>query len=250
MTAWTELTTDDFRALDPERTIAILPIAAVEQHGPHLPVSTDTAISDGMMAEVFSRLPDDVSVLVLPTQAVGKSNEHLRSPGTLTFSAETALRISVEIGESVHRAGLRKLVMVTSHGDNIDLMAVAARELRVRLGMLVVHASWRRLGLPENLFDAREAAHGIHAGEIETSLMLHFRPELVRTEKLGDFTPVSVNMENEFAILRPTGPPPSGGSPRICMRQAPPAMPRAGALKKAAAPPSIRRCGSSSCCGT
>src|SRR6266567_1488690 len=93
---WSDLTTRDFAALDPESTIAILPVAAIEQHGPHLAVSTDTVIADGMLREVLSRLPDDLSVLVLPTQAIGKSNEHVRSPGTLTLSAETALRIWVE----------------------------------------------------------------------------------------------------------------------------------------------------------
>jgi creatinine amidohydrolase len=205
-TQWSELTTAEFAALDPEQTIAILPVAAIEQHGPHLAVSTDTVIAEGMLREVIARLPDDLSVLALPLQAIGKSNEHLRSPGTLTLSAETALRTWVEIGESVHRAGLRKLVIVTSHGGNVDLLAVAARELRVRLGMLVVHTSFRRLGLPPGLFDEREAAHGIHAGDIETSLMLHFRPDLVRTDRLANFVPSSVGMENEFALLRPTGP--------------------------------------------
>jgi creatinine amidohydrolase len=204
-TYWGELTTAEFAALDPERTVAILPIAAIEQHGPHLAVSTDTIIADGMVGEVIARLPDDLSILALPTQAIGKSNEHVRSPGTITFSAETALRMWVEIGESIARAGLRKLVMVTSHGGNVDLLAVAARELRVRFQMLAVHTSWRRLGLPPNLFDDREAAHGIHAGDIETSLMLHFRPDLVRQEKRANFVPASVAIESEFSILRPIG---------------------------------------------
>jgi creatinine amidohydrolase len=205
-TQWSELTSAEFAGLDPERTIAVLPVAAIEQHGPHLAVSTDTIIAEGMMGEVIARLPDDLSILVLPLQAIGKSNEHLRSPGTITLSAETALRCWVEIGEAVHRAGLRKLVMVTSHGGNVDLLAVAAREMRVRLQMLVVHTSFRRLGLPKGLFDDQEAAHGIHAGDIETSLMLRFRPDLVRLDRLANFAPASVGMENEFALLRPTGP--------------------------------------------
>src|SRR5215207_10188078 len=86
---WGELTTKDFEGLNPDTTIAILPVAATEQHGPHLPVMTDTAIADGMIALLRQRLPDDVSVLVLPVQAVGKSNEHILSPGTLTLSADT-----------------------------------------------------------------------------------------------------------------------------------------------------------------
>ena len=106
---WGDLTSAEFRALDPATTIALLPVAAYEQHGPHLAVSTDTVIGEGLMGELVAQLPDDLSVLVMPTMAVGKSNEHLRFPGTLTFSAETALRMWVELGECVHRAGRKEV---------------------------------------------------------------------------------------------------------------------------------------------
>ena len=202
---WIELTTEEFASLDPEKTIAVLPIAAIEQHGPHLAVSTDTIIGQGMVDAVIARLPEDLSALFLPVQAVGKSNEHLRSPGTITYSAETALRVWTEIGESVARAGLRKMVIVTSHGGNVDVMGIVARELRVNHRMLAVTTAWRRLGLPKGLYSDQEAAHGIHAGDIETSLMLHFRPDLVRPDKAENFVPSSVRMENEFKLLRPTG---------------------------------------------
>lgn len=202
---WSELAATDFAALDPETTIAVWPIAATEQHGPHLPVATDAAIADGMIGEVLQRLPDDLDILVLPTQAVGKSNEHLRSPGTLTLSAETALKAWTEIGEAVHRAGLRKLVMVNSHGGNVDLISIVARELRVRLGMLVVGCSWNRFGRPPGLYTDEELAVGIHAGDVETSLMLHFRPDLVRMEEAGNFAPATIGIAKEFDLLRPTG---------------------------------------------
>jgi creatinine amidohydrolase len=202
---WIELTTEEFAGLDPEKTIAVLPIAAIEQHGPHLAVSTDTIIAHGMVGAVIARLPEDLFALFLPVQAVGKSNEHIRSRGTITYSAETALRVWTEIGESVARAGVRKLVIVTSHGGNVDVMGIVVRELRVNHQMLVVTTAWRRLGLPQGLYSDQEAAHGIHAGDIETSLMLHFRPDLVRREKAENFVPSSVRMENEFKFLRPTG---------------------------------------------
>lgn len=202
---WSELATTDFAGLDPETTIAVWPIAATEQHGPHLPVATDTAIADGMVAEVLRRLPDDLRILVLPTQAIGKSNEHLRSPGTLTLSAETALRAWVEIGEAVHRSGLRKLVMVNSHGGNVDLISIVARELRVRFGMLVVACSWSRFGRPAGLYTEEELAVGIHAGDVETSLMLHFRPDLVRMDRAENFAPASIAISRDFEVLRPTG---------------------------------------------
>jgi creatinine amidohydrolase len=202
---WVELTTEDFRTLDPERTIAILPVAAIEQHGPHLPVATDTVIADGMIRETLVRLPDDLDVLVLPTQTVGKSNEHLRSPGTVTLTAATLIAAWTEIGESVHRAGLRKLVMVNAHGGNVEVLGIVARELRVRFGMLAVVAAWRRFGLPPGLYSETEAAVGIHAGDIETSLMLHFRPDLVRMERAENFAPTSIEMAETFRHLRPTG---------------------------------------------
>jgi creatinine amidohydrolase len=202
---WTDLTTKEFETLDPGHTIAVLPIAAVEQHGPHLSVATDTAINQGMLDDLARRLPDELSILILPIQAIGKSNEHIRSPGTLTLSAETALRTWIEIGESVARAGLRKLVIVNSHGGNSALLDVVTRELRAKCAMLAVHTSWSRFGKPEGMFTAAEGVHGIHGGDVETSLMLHFRPDLVRMNKARNFASSAQAMEKEFTYLRPTG---------------------------------------------
>ncbi|WP_342358961.1 creatininase family protein [Terrarubrum flagellatum] len=202
---WSDLTTEEFKGLDPEKVIAILPIGATEQHGPHLAVSVDTDINNGMIAETLKILPDDLSILILPTQAIGKSNEHIRSPGTITFSAETALRAWVEIGECVHRAGLRKLIMVNSHGGNVDLISIVCRELRVRCQMLAVACNWGRLGSPAGLYTDLESAVGIHAGDNETSMMLHFRPDRVRMEKAKNFAPSTIKISKEFDLLRPTG---------------------------------------------
>lgn len=165
--------------MDPARSIAILPTAAVEQHGPHLPVGVDTMIAEGMLAEFRRMCPDDLSPLILPVQAVGKSNEHLWATGTLTLTAETALKAWVEIGLSVARAGVRKIVIVNSHGGNLDLVSILTRELRVQAGMLAVKCQWGGFGRPEGMYGAHETAFGIHGGDVETSLMLHFRPETV-----------------------------------------------------------------------
>ena len=202
---WAELKSAEFRGLDPETTIAILPVAATEQHGPHLPVMTDTAIAEGMIALLRERLPPDVSVLVLPIQTIGKSNEHLLSPGTLSLSAETLQRVLSETGEGVHRAGLRKLVFANSHGGNASVLTTVARELRVRFGMLVVATHWRSFGLPNGMYDAVEGRHGIHAGDIETSLMLSFRRDLVSMNRAKNFVSSAIAMEKEFTYLGPTG---------------------------------------------
>lgn len=202
---WAELKSNDFRGLDPETTVAILSVAATEQHGPHLPVMTDTAIAAGMIGLLKDRLPPDLNVLVLPIQTIGKSNEHLLSPGTLSLSAETLQHVLIETAEGIHRAGLRKLVLANSHGGNASVLATVTRELRVRLGMLAVATHWRSFGLPNGMYDAVEARHGIHAGDIETSLMLSFRPDLANMDKAKNFVSSAIAMEKEFTHLGPTG---------------------------------------------
>jgi creatinine amidohydrolase len=205
---WIEMTWEDFRAGDPVRWIAVLPVAAVEQHGPHLPTGVDGYIAEGYLGRVLALLPETLPATFLPLQWIGKSDEHLAYPGTLTLAAESALRTWTGIGESAHRAGVRKLVIVNSHGGNSALLELVARELRVRLGMLVVTASWSRFGYPDGLFGETERAHGIHGGAIETSLMLAIRPDLVRMDKAADFQSQTLTMEKEFKWLRadrPTG---------------------------------------------
>lgn len=202
---WFDLTARDFAALDPERTIAVLPIAATEQHGPHLSVGTDSIIASGMCEAVIAALPASLSVLFLPVQMIGKSNEHLRSPGTLTLSAQTLISAWTEIGESVARAGIRKLVIVNSHGGNVEVQGIVARELRVRCQMLVAQTAWRRLGVPPGLFSDTENVFGIHGGDFETSVMLHFAPHRVRRENMQDFVPHSIAMSRNYAQLRMTG---------------------------------------------
>jgi creatinine amidohydrolase len=198
---WLSLSTDEFSTRDMSRAVAILPVAAIEQHGPHLPVGVDTLIAQGYLERVRALAPDDLDLLVLPVQTIGKSNEHLAFPGTLTLTAETVIAAWREIGESIYRAGCRKLVIVNSHGGNIPVIDIVARELRVRLGMLCVTTAWHRLGYPQDLFSAHELRHGIHGGEIETSLMLAFAPHMVRMEKAADFTPRTVAMAEEFTHL-------------------------------------------------
>jgi creatinine amidohydrolase len=207
---WMEMTWADIAAAGEavRRWIAVLPLAAVEQHGPHLPLGVDAYIAEAYLARVRKILPETLPVTFLPVQRVGVSAEHLGYPGTLTLSAATAIKAWTEIGESLARAGLRKLLLVTSHGGNVAAMELAARDLRTRLGMLAVTVGWHRFGYPEGTFSGEERRHGIHGGDIETSLMLAAMPDAVRTEKAAQATPATVAMAREFKWLgayRPAG---------------------------------------------
>ncbi|RVT83205.1 creatininase family protein [Rhodobacteraceae bacterium CCMM004] len=184
---WADLRAPEFAGLNAGTSIAVLPTAAVEQHGPHLPVGTDTLIAGGMLDTLRRDCPDDLDLLILPVQAVGKSNEHLWAAGTLTLTAATALAAWTEIGLSVARAGVDKIVVVNSHGGNLDLVSILCRELRVQAGMLAVKCQWGAFGAPDGLLSETETRYGIHGGDAETSLMLAFRPETVDLRRAEDF---------------------------------------------------------------
>ncbi len=196
---WQDLTTVDFESLDPDRTVAVLPVGAVEQHGPHLPVATDALVAAAVAEAAVNAAAPDVPVLLLPLMPVGKSNEHIDFPGTLTFPAETLIALWREIGESVARSGVRKMLFVNAHGGQPQVMEIVARELRVRHEMLCVTSSWWHMGTPEGLVPPEEARHGIHGGMVETSLILHLAPHLVHMDKAENFRPVMAEIaaENE-----------------------------------------------------
>ncbi len=202
---WGDYRTVDFEGLDPEAVIAVVPVAAIEQHGPHLPVSTDTTIMQGMIETMLPLVPDDLDVRFLPVQAVGKSNEHLRAPGTLTLPATSLIEAWTELGLSVARAGVRKIVFVNSHGGNEEIMGIVARELRVKAGMLAVKTSWQRFGRPAGMYTEAEERLGIHGGDVETSLMLHFRPDLVVMEEARDFKSATSRADAVLRLLKPQG---------------------------------------------
>ena len=198
---WQDYRAPEWQAVDPMNTTAILPTAAIEQHGPHLPVGSDTIINEGLLDLLRQKCPADLDLRILPVQQVGKSNEHLWAAGTLTLTAPTALAVWTEIGLSVARAGVRKLVILNSHGGNVDLMSIVGRELRVQAGMLVVKLGWGAFGVPEAMYSAQETTYGIHGGDVETSLVLAFRPDTVDRAAAQDF-----RSSAETSAISPIGP--------------------------------------------
>ena len=202
---WGDFTTEEFKGLDPHKTIAILPIAAIEQHGPHLPVSTDTTIMAGMLKTLIPLIAEDHDVRILPIQSIGKSNEHIRAPGTLTIPATDLINQWSEIGASVARAGIRKVIIITSHGGNEEVMAIVTRELREQFNMMAIKTSWMRFGLPDGFYSEVEQKYGIHGGDVETSLMLHFRPHCVDMTKAQNFRSRVQDAEAELAMIKHTG---------------------------------------------
>ncbi len=205
---WIDIDPPDLAGSDRERWIAVLPLAATEQHGPHLPLETDVLIAQAYLARVGELLSDAMPVTFLPLQPVGISSEHTDFPGTLTLSPQAALKSWMALGESVARAGLKKLVMVTSHGGNSAAMSLVAQELRTHHRMLVVTTAWGRLSAPEALFSAQEVQHGIHGGAVETSIMLARHGAQVRREAIADFRPSTVAMARDFRWLSAQRPAP------------------------------------------
>jgi len=179
--SWTEIA-----ALpDRENTVIVLPTGAIEQHGPHLPCAVDWVISSGVVGHALARLPDTVPAFAMAPITYGKSEEHLHFPGTMTLSGETLLATMNEIGESVYRAGFRKLLIVNGHGGQPQIMEIAAREMRLRHGDYIVVPSftWRVPNVAGRYLSDKEKKLAMHAGHGETALLLALAPDTVHMER-------------------------------------------------------------------
>jgi creatinine amidohydrolase len=198
---WQEMTSEEFAHLDAARTIAILPVAAIEQHGPHLAVGVDAVINEGILARALELAPAGLALIVLPALSVGRSDEHGDFPGTLSLGAETAIRLWSEIGASVAKAGIQKLVLFNSHGGQPQILDIVGRELRARHKMLVVQVNAYRLWDGSTMFGREEIEHGIHGGAVETSIMLHLAPHSVRRDRIADFAPRSIEIARDYAPI-------------------------------------------------
>lgn len=205
---WADLSTRDFTALQESgqiaQVVAVLPVAAIEQHGPHLPLSVDATLLAGLLQATQKILPSDLPVLFLPAQNIGLSPEHQAFAGTLTLQPETLIALWRNIGESVARAGIKKLLIFNTHGGHVGAMDIVARDLRTRCDLLVYSSSWFNLPLPPELqaqFGADEQRFGIHAGDVETSMMLALQPERVDMAQAKNFRSTSQDRAEHYAVL-------------------------------------------------
>lgn len=202
---WEHLTTTELADRACREAVAVLPVAAVEQHGPHLPLGTDAILTDAVLEAALERLPAGVEALRLPTQRIGLSPEHLSFPGTLSLDAETVLAQWTAIGRSVARAGLCRLLLLNGHGGQTALVDLVAMRLRAELGMTVVRATYLAFLDGDPGLDGRERRFGWHGGLVETALMLAVRPELVRLEHAADFRSAAEDVADGHAALRVEG---------------------------------------------
>lgn len=197
---WIHLSARQIGAL-PKDTVALLPVGAVEQHGPHLPVGTDMLINRGIVARAMELLPDDVPLVLLPEQAIGASTEHARFPGTLSYPFSPLLEQWKTLLRAVARVGFSRVLVYNTHGGNHDLLYPLGVELRDELGIVVAYTSRGAAGVPDGLFDLPDLRHDIHAGAIETSIMLALYPELVAIEHTKDFQSRAALFEDAFTYL-------------------------------------------------
>lgn len=200
---WADCSSHLIADLSQQGAIAVLPVAAIEQHGPHLPTHVDTALVNGMLTASFAYTQHTVPALILPTQAIGYSPEHSAFAGTLSFSAQTVLQLWTEIAECIAASGIRKLLIFNAHGGNVGLLDVVARDLRARLGLLVYTCSWFNLplGAAGAAFSPDEWRFGAHAGAIETSLMLALHPAQVRMDLAQNFASQSQHYASQYDII-------------------------------------------------
>ena len=186
--------------------VVLLPLAATEQHGPHLPLSTDVDIGRGILAAALASLPEERRPTVLPMVEIGASEEHRSFPGTQSVPSHELVDRIVRTGVEVAEDGCRRLILANSHGGNRFAMEEAGLRLRRDRGMLVVKASWFRFDRPTDVhLPEIEWNHGLHGGAVETAMMSHLHPDRVRDEAIADFPSLGIELANDLRRLEPEG---------------------------------------------
>ena len=187
-----DLTGPQVAELLTEHTILVQPLGAIEQHGPHLPLSTDSVVATAVAEAAVAEVGDELDIWLLPTLEYTKSNEHAWSPGTVWLSATTLLAVLDDVGRCISTTAAKRLVFLNGHGGNSALLNVANRELRLAHGLMtfLTHP-----GVPPDqggTSPADESGMGVHGGTDETSIMLHLAPHLVDMSKAARRVPESI----------------------------------------------------------
>lgn len=197
------LTSSEIGKLTETDALVVLPVAAMEQHGPHLPVFTDCLISEGILTEAFQHLSPEDHIWLLPALPYGKSNEHAGWSGTVTLSAHTLLSVVMDIADSLAKNGFQRLVLFNTHGGNTDVLNVAARDIREKTGMYVFRIDGGGLDEEKELLTPEERMYGIHAGDVETSMIMALHRDWVHENKLpNEFPPITSDMKLQFSNKR------------------------------------------------
>lgn len=206
---WQSLTGPEAERLARRDPVLVLPLAAIEQHGPHLPLSTDADIGRGLLARAIARLPDECPVRVLPLLPIGASTEHAHAglTGTLHVESGDLAAVIFRIGAALAGYGVRRLVLSNSHGGNRHAMETAGLQLRREHGLLVVKATYFSFERPPDVdLPESEWRHGLHGGAIETAMMLHLHPDRVRAGQVTRFASLGQELEAVGSRILPEGP--------------------------------------------
>ena len=203
---WKNIISEDMKKLNKEDTLVMLPISAIEQHGHHLPVGTDSIILEGLL-EKFAKEKEfpGKNVIIGPQLFVGKSNEHMGFVGTMTYTAKTLYDMIDELTDCIVKSGFKRLLLTNSHGGNTDLLNLISRDLRIKYGIDVFVFDWWFTSFWQELLKTEkesESPYGVfHACELETSLMLALAPQTVDMSRLVDETPDKMFDGNEYVSL-------------------------------------------------
>jgi creatinine amidohydrolase len=228
---WDEMSFVQVEALDRDQTILLLPLGSVEQHGHHMPLGTDTILAEAVALTAAERLSG--RAVVLPPPWYGLSDHHMRFAGTITLSVQTMLALVEDIAVSVVAHGFRRLLVVNGHGGNNGIIDVLAGQLGRRFygKARVACVTYFQLAREAIAALRRSRPGGMgHAGEFETSMMLHLRPALVALEKAAVTYPDTgseylttdllgnsrARTFQDFADLSPSG---TLGDPSLAERQ-------------------------------
>ena len=186
-------------------SVAIIPVSAIEAHGPHLPLGVDALLNDSLLDRVIELNPSNNKILVLPNTNFGMSIEHSAYPGTISIKAETLIEYWIQIAVSLKKSGFRKVLFFNSHGGQVGIADIVLRKLRAEHNLLAHSLHWFKVQPPEGLFEDEELKYGIHGGEVETSLMLHKWPSLVKMEFAQNFDSFGKDLAKKYKFVNPTG---------------------------------------------